>query len=316
MPSLLHPDRVRAHGDAWVDAGLISGEQLDAIRRFEHLDSTPEVRRLSVPAEIAVYLGSTLALSGGAIVVAERWDDLPFAARVALAVVLAVVGFVAGAWSYRQDEPGTDRLGGFLTVVGLAGVAFTVALLVDRVADVADETVVIVPGLAVIGVGSVVWRNRDRPLELLSIVVAAGFVSFAAASLLDLSVWVAGAVLLLFGVSLAVASGLDLVRPAEVGVVVGAIVAYIGAFTFADIDERLGPLLALSVALGLVVFAARRDDPPPLALGVAGALVATQAVLATTFDGALAAAVVALCGVVLVVGVIARSVGRRAGSEP
>ena len=75
MTSLLHPDRVEAHGDAWVDAGLISDEQLDAIRRFEHLD-TPTTRRFSVPAEIAVYLGSTLALSGGAMVVAQQcWDQ-------------------------------------------------------------------------------------------------------------------------------------------------------------------------------------------------------------------------------------------------
>lgn len=313
MTSLLHHDRVEAHGDAWVDAGLISDEQLDAIRRFEHLD-TPTTRRFSVPAEIAVYLGSTLALSGGAMVVAQQWDDLAFVGRLALAVLLAVVGVAAGVWSYRQGEPGTDRIGGFLTVVGLAGVAFAVGLVVDRVGDVSEEMVVIVPGLAVVAAGGAVWRNRSRPLEFLSIVAASVAVTFATVSLLDLSVWVGGAALLVFGTLLAVASALGVARPSEFGVVVGAIVAYAGAFAWSDVDERLGAMVALAVALTLVAFATRRDEPLALVFGVVGALIATQAVLATTFDGALAAAVVALLGVVLVVGVIVRSIRRAARS--
>lgn len=313
MTSLLHPDRVEAHGDTWVDAGLISSEQLDAIRRFEHLDA-PTTRRFSVPAEIAVYLGSTLALSGGGMAVAQQWDDLPFAARLGLAALLAVVGFAAGAWSYRQGEPGTDRIGGFLTVVGLAGVAFAVGLVVDRIGDASEEMVAIVPGIAVAAVGGVVWRNRSRPLEFLSIVAASVVVTFATVSQLDLSVWVGGVALLLMGALLAVVSAFAAVRPPQLGVVAGATVAYIGAISCSDVDERLGAMVALVVALALVVFATRRDEPLPLVLGVVGSLFATQAVLATTFDGALAAAVVALVGVVLVIGVIARSIRRGARS--
>ncbi len=311
MTSLLQPDRVQTHGDAWVDAGLISGDQLAAIRRFEHLE-TPVPRRFSVAAEVAVYLGSLLALSGGAMVVARRWDGLPFAARLAVALLLVTVGFSAGAWSYRQGEPGTDRLAGFLSTVGLAGVAFAVGLIVERLGEVSDEVIVIVPGLAVMAAGGSVWRNRARPLEF-SVVVGAGVaVAFATASLLGLDVWVAGVVLVLLGAVVAVAAAFGAIRPSELGVAAGAVVAYAGAFTWSDIDERLGAVAALVVALTLVAFATRRDEPPPLVLGVVGALIATQAVLATTFDGVLAAAVVALCGMVLVVGVIVRSTRRGA----
>lgn len=100
MTSLLHRDRVEAHGDAWVDAGLISTERLEAIRRFEHLDAAMS-RRCSVPAEIAVCLGSTLALSGGAMIVAQQRDDLAFVGRLALAVLLAAsrsVGTSPSPW--------------------------------------------------------------------------------------------------------------------------------------------------------------------------------------------------------------------------
>ncbi len=314
MPSLLQPDRVVAHGAAWVDAGLISPEQLDAIRRYEHLEATAE-RRFSIPAEIAVYLGSTVALGGGAMVVAQRWDDLAFAGRITIGALLIVVGLTAGAWSYRQGEPGTDRLAGFLSLVGLAGVAVTVGLLVDRTGEASEEVLVIVPGLGVVVVGCGLWRNRSRPVEFLSVVVAAVAVTFATTSLLDLSVWVGGAALVVWGALLALASGFDMVRPSDLGVAAGAIVAYIGAISWSDIDERLGPVTALIVALALVGVAVRRDEPAPLVLGVVGALIAIQAVLATTFDGALAAAVVALCGIVLVVGVIARSARRGARSR-
>ena len=311
MTSLLQSDRVQSHGEAWVDAGLISDDQLAAIRRFEHLER-PVPRRFSVAAEVAVYLGSLLALSGGAMVVARRWDGLSFAARLAVALLLVIVGFSAGAWSYRQGESGTDRLAGFLTAVGLAGVAFAVGVTVDRLGNVSDELIVIVSGLAVMAAGSAVWRNRARPLEFSAVVGAGVAVTFATASLLDLDVWVAGAALVLFGALVAVTAAFGVIRPSELGVVAGAVVAYIGAFTWSDIDERLGAVVALVVALMLVALATRRDDPPPLVLGVVGALIATQAVLATTFDGALAAAIVALCGIVLVVGVIARSMRRGA----
>ena len=71
MTPVLHHDRVDEHGHAWVDAGLITDDQLAAIRHFEHLDDASTDtdarggRRFSVAAEIAVYLGSVLAVTGG-----------------------------------------------------------------------------------------------------------------------------------------------------------------------------------------------------------------------------------------------------------
>ncbi|MAT05802.1 MAG: hypothetical protein CL424_12260 [Acidimicrobiaceae bacterium] len=198
MSPTLHPDRVDDHGASWVAAGLITEEQLDSIRRFEHLDDTDD-RRLSVAAEVAVYLGSVLALSGGAMVVARRWEELAFAARLGVALVIAAAGIAGGVWSYRQGEPGTDRVGGFLSALGLAGVAFASGLVVIRADAGADELAVLVPGVAVIAVGAVLWRNRTRPLEFLAVVAASVAVVTAVVSLADLDVWVGGMTILLLG---------------------------------------------------------------------------------------------------------------------
>ena len=309
MSPTLHPDRVDDHGASWVAAGLITEEQLDSIRRFEHLDDTDD-RRLSVAAEVAVYLGSVLALSGGAMVVARRWEELAFAARLGVALVIAAAGIAGGVWSYRQGEPGTDRVGGFLSALGLAGVAFASGLVVIRADAGADELAVLVPGVAVIAVGAVLWRNRTRPLEFLAVVVASVAVVTAVVSLADLDVWVGGMTILLLGSLLAAVSATGRVHPRLVAIAAGAASAFGGAFALTEADERLGPIVALLVALALVVGATRADEPALVMLGVAGTLVATQAVLATSFDGAVAAAIVALLGVLLVVGVIVRSTRR------
>ena len=318
MTPVLHHDRVDEHGHAWVDAGLITDDQLAAIRHVEDLDDASTDtdarggRRFSVAAEIAVYLGSVLAVTGGGLVVAARWDDLAFAARLAVALAVLAVGVCSGAWSYRQGEPGTARVGGFLTAVGLGGLAFTIGLVVDRLDPRADEVVVIVSGLFVIAAGLVAWRNRPRPLELLVVLAAFLFVAMATASWLDVGIWTAGAAAVIMGSAVAIGGGAGIVHPNQVAIAGGAFLAYVGTFTLSEVNEHLGPAAALVVALAVVVHATRTDTVPLLVLGVLGALLATEAVLATTFDGALAASLVALVGLAIVVTVLVRA-GRGAG---
>ena len=63
------------HADEWVERGLVSNDQVEAIREYER-GATPPAARLPIVAELAVYLGSVLALMSGAMIVAQTWDTM------------------------------------------------------------------------------------------------------------------------------------------------------------------------------------------------------------------------------------------------
>ena len=78
------------HAAAWVEHGLVSSGQIDAIREFEH-EHAPEPPRLSLIAELAVYLGSALALMSGAMMVGQAWDSLGLGGQVGLGIAIALL---------------------------------------------------------------------------------------------------------------------------------------------------------------------------------------------------------------------------------
>jgi hypothetical protein len=306
VTSMLHPDRLERHGPDWVEAGLLSDTQLEAIIQFES-DQEGAARRFPVSTEVAVYLGSVLALLGGAVVVRRSWQSIAFAGRLGVAMVIASVGLIAGAWMYRQHEPGADRLGGFLTGVGLGGIALTVGVIVDRIDPAREEVVPLAVGLSLLVAGVIGWQDRDRPVELL--VASAGFVvaTLAGGSLLDAPPWVGGIWLIAVGGVIAFAGAIDRVTPAFVATAIGGAMAFGGAFMLTDANRHLGPVVALAVALVVVAHAVRASLVALLVLGVVGALIATQALLATTFTGAVSSMVVTLLGLTTVVTAIVRS---------
>jgi len=303
---VLQKDRLEHHGDEWVEAGLISETQLASLRHFEHLDEI-EVRRFSVASEVAAYLGSVLTLMGGALVMGRTWDEITFGGRLAIAAVIAVVGLVSGGWLYRQGEPGTDRLGGFLTLVGIGGVAFLAGLSIDRFDPGREEVVPLGIGLVVLPTGLLLWRNRSRPLELLAAVVGYGTAVTAGVSLADVGVWVGGIMVLAVGAALAVAGALAIARPGVIVIAIGAVTAFLGGFMLSEGNRHLGPVAALAVAIVLVSYAIRTDVVPLLVLGLIGALIATEALLATTFSGAFSSLIVTGIGLAIVITVIVRT---------
>jgi len=303
---VLHQDRLEHHGGEWVEAGLISDAQLRSIRHFEHLDEV-ETRRFSVAAEVAAYLGSVLTLMGGALVVGRAWDEIPFVGRLAIAGAIALVGLVAGAWLYGEGEPGTDRLGGFLTLVGIGGIAFLAGLSIDRFDPGREEVVPFGTGLVVLMAGLLLWRNRPRPLELLAAVVGYAVAVTAGISLFDLSMWVAGIWLLVAGAGLAVAGAWEFASPDLVALAIGFATAFFGGFMLSEGNRHLGPVAALAVAIVLVAYAIRTDVVPLLVLGLIGALIATEALLATTFSGAFSSVIVTGIGLAIVITVIVRT---------
>jgi hypothetical protein len=89
--------------------------------------------------------------------------------------------------------------------------------------------------------------------------------------------------------------------------VVAAVTAMIGAVMLSDVTELTAMVAATITAAGIVAVGLARHLVPILVIGVIAFLQSLQGLLMTTLNGALAAAVVAVAGLVVVIAVIARS---------
>lgn len=309
MAPVATPERrwLDEHSDAWVGAGLISPDEARAIREYESEGVGGErPERFGLVAEVAAYLGSVLALMGGAVVVGSRWSDLTVAARLGLAAAIALVGLTAGAWLASFGEPGTSRLGGFLRVLGTSGVGGFVGVALHEL-DVQPNVVMLFVGAVVAALSLALWRNLDRPLQLISLTVGAGIALVGFIDLTEWPVWWAGVAVWIAGSSLFVVAAVEVVQPRLIGELTGFAVAMIGSSMLSDLDEQLGPTIAAVTAAAVVAAALRWGRRPLLIAGVIGFLIAVQALLETTFTSVASSAIVALVGLAIVTIVIVRA---------
>jgi hypothetical protein len=307
---------LKEHLRSWRDAGIITQEQADRIGYFEHVGEPAPPQRLSLFTEVAAYVGSVLALMGGAAVVGTTWDDLAFGARLAVGLAVMAVGFGTGTWLTRYDEPGMQRLGRFLWAVGTGGVAISAFAILTQIDPDDDGVIAVGVGAAVLVVSAALWRNADRPLQMLTTAIGFG-ITFGGLSALmpDTPVWVGSIVLMGVGFVLAAGAALHRIQPRMPVIAVGSLGAYVGALMLSETSERLGSAVALVVAIIVVAFALRERMVPILVLGVGGSLIATQGLLATTFTGAGSALIVTGIGLLIVVIAIARGVRGHGESE-
>lgn len=306
------PGDLERHVDEWVRAGIVSGDQADAIRRFEGRRDERPPERLTIGAEVASYLGSVLALMGGALVIGRRWRELGIGGQLLVAVLIAAVGLVAGRWLFRQHEGAMDRLGGFMWVIGAGGAAMFVGLAVNEWGPSNEAWIPLVVGVAVFALGLGLWRNRDRPLQLLTVGAGAWAATIGGSELLDVRPWYGGILFVVAGAAVAVAAAVGRLHPRLVGVGAGVASAFGGAMVLMELNEHLGPFVALVVAVSAVVFALADRSTVLLVLGVVATLIATEMLLATTFDGLVASAIVAALGMVIVVIALVSTSRRRA----
>jgi hypothetical protein len=299
------------HAGQWVDHGLVTSEQVEAIRDFEHHETVE--RRLSVPAEFAVYLGSILALMSGAMMIGPNWDSLRTAGQIAIGLAIAVLGFVAGARLARLDDPATRRLASFMWLIGTGGVALAVAAGADAAAFEEPGWNLVIIGLPVAAIGAALWRNTDRPLQVLTTAVGAGLVVGGVGALLAVPPWIGGILVWTTALAIGALAIGQVLRPELYVLAVAAIAAMIGAVMLADVSELTASIAATITAAGVVAVGLARHLVPILVIGVIAFLQSLQGLLMTTVNGALAAAVVAVAGLVLVITVIARSTR---GSKP
>lgn len=302
------------HTHEWVDAGLISSDQAEAILEHEDVRAPDSPRRLPLLAEAASYVGSVLALMGGAATVGPNWDALGLFGQLAVAFAVTTVGFVAGSWLVHLGEDGTTRLGSFLWAVGAGGVAMAVVAVMAEIDPREQAWIPFAMGLPVLTIGLLLWRNLDRPLQLVTAVAGAGLTLVGVVELLDVSASVVGAAMVTFGVGFATMAALHRLDPRLFAFFVGGFSAWMGGVVLVEFNEHLGFAIALVIAVSVVVFALRERVVPLLMAGVLGSLSSTQGLLATTFTGAVASMVVTTIGLAIVIVTMMRA--RDAGDRP
>jgi hypothetical protein len=304
------------HAVAWVEHGLVTSEQVEAIRTYEqaHVDARP---RLPLGAELAVYLGSVVALMSGAMIVARSWENLVTLARVGVGLALVALGFAAGARLRRLgDDARTRRLVSFMWLIGTGGVALVAGTIADtaRFEDPGWNLVII--GAPVLTLGAVLWRNLDRPLQVVTTAVGAGLVVGGTGAVLAVPAWVGGIVVWTAAVAIGVAAVTQRLRPELYVLGVAAVTAMIGALMLVDVGEVFGTAAA-TVTAGLVVATGlARRQTPILVIGVLAFLQSLQGLLMTVLNGAVAALAVAVAGIAVVIVVIVRSTRRGAAPRP
>ena len=306
------------HAERWVDQGLVTPDQVEAIRAYEQTETRTEVGpRFTLMAELAVYLGSVVALMSGAMIVGRSWESLTLAARVGIGLAIAALGFAAGTRLIRlDDETRTRRLASFMWLIGTGGAALAAGTLADR-ADFQDPgwNLVII-GVPVLVLGGALWRNLDRPLQVLTTAIGAGLVLGGTGALLSIPPWIGGILVWSAGVAIATAAVTQRLRPELYVLGIAAITAMIGALMLTDVSEVLGAAAATATAAGIVAVALARRRTPILVIGVLAFLQSLQGLLMTTLNGAVAALGVSVAGIAVVVVVLVRSTRRSAPPTP
>ena len=97
--------------EEWVEEGLISPEQGQALRRREGESAMVSAPTRGVKAdEIFVYLGSLVVFLALAFLVGLNWGDLGSAARI-LSMLVPTVAMLALGWRLRGSESAQSRRG-------------------------------------------------------------------------------------------------------------------------------------------------------------------------------------------------------------
>jgi hypothetical protein len=318
----------------WVEAGLLSSEQVTAISAYERDQqdlSGQRTRTLSpfsstVPEAIG-YLGGLLALGGLIALVARLWEDVSVAGRIGMTGGAALVLGVAGALIIEDRATAFTRLRAVLWTLSVVATGITVGITVNEwVSSAKTQTVVLAVSAAVLIQAGLMWASpmwaglgttiRQRPLQLIAFLVAWPVVTGSAVAHLPgnlgqgavrgVTVWLTGAVLVWLG----------LYRIAHlrlIWAVIGAIAALVGAALVASQYENLGLIFTLVTAVGILALAVIpglvTGSSLQIALGVIAA-VATWQIAPRTIgfyasEGGLATGLVtwAIGGLILVAGV-------------
>lgn len=280
----------------WEAAGVISPDMGDAIRAFERErhaaehrgdrpEERPEARRAPSIAEALGYLGGLLALAGLISLAANYWDEVPTGLRLAAVAIGAVAFGAAGRAVDEASSPALARLRWVLWELSTAATGLFVGLvMVDvRAVDTPESTALVV-ATAVGAQSALLWQGRRRPLQLLTMLVAAVVATGAAAAHLGgdvvtgLAVWCAGAIVLGIGLRRQPVDSVAYAGVGSIAMLVGAIMS--------GVDRGGGQLVFFAMTAVLIVAAAALPAVTPtrplaITMGIVSVIATLQAAPST-----------------------------------
>lgn len=300
----------------WVEAGLITDEQADAIRYHE---SAKHEEDLPGWVEPVAYLGAALVAVALFLFGTQIWDQLAVWGRVSISALITVVLFIVGLVFHRSTSAPAQRAASFSWFLTVAGVAATAGLVFSDVVEVNDDwtgfLTAAVSAAAAIGL----YLAAHTTMQQIGVAWTMVFLVVTLAPLLPLGeeAWVVGLLLLAIGVVWMLLTWSSLLTPPAAGWILGSIFSLgvgIGAFD----DNALWSGLGIVVGLGLIWLSTRLDRRPLLGLGVLALLIWIPTTVTILFEDTIAIPIaILITGFVTLTAVVAAArVGRRNTPTP
>jgi hypothetical protein len=276
----------------WVEAGLLSRAQSDAISHYERAESgrvaapSPRVaRRTGVRsvAEALGYLGGMLATIGLVLAIAQYWPDLALAGRLGISAAGAVALLVAGWLVPEHAEPALARLRWFLWLASTAATGLFAGVLAVDGFDAGTTSTVAVVAAATASLSGVLWAWRQRPLQELAFLAATAVLCGALTAEVapigasGLAVWGIGALYLAAGIRRRVPLPVLVTAAGSLAVVLGAALTT----NWPAFGLPFGVATALGLSALAAVAAVALERPDRLVVGIVGGLALLEAVPST-----------------------------------
>jgi len=282
---------------AWVEAGLITAEQAEAIAAHEAAapsaapaDTAAQTgptqdSRTALAVEVLGYLGGALALAAVAFIVAQMWESLGDIGQIALVGVATVGLLVAGAFLRRAQQQPLVRLARFLWFLAVGGVAATTFLIADTVVaelggdewEYADQIGAVVSGAAFAS-GAILWLLERKALQLTALFISLMYFVFAVLNLFidlqaELISWVAWGI----GLAWLACTHFGVLKPRTAGYALAAVTLVLSP-QLAAVDTTAGMLVAMLIlgvvtALALLGAALYTEERLFLGFGALGILI-------------------------------------------
>ncbi|MER6970898.1 DUF2157 domain-containing protein [Nocardioides sp. NPDC000445] len=293
--------------DHWVDEGLITAAQAHRmhveVAAYEPADdatTAPDASRAaSLLGQALGYLGGAIVLVGSVLIGSWYWDDLGTAPRLAVLIGAAGLLLSAGAIVPAPRGGAGEQLRSVLWLISTGAVAGALGVLATDVLETseADTFLLVAGGTACYA--AALWLVGHGVIQQIAMVVALALTAAAVINRADVAENLPGLGVWIVGLIWAVLGWREIAHPGRAALVLGSMLALIGAMATAGADA--GMVFALITILAIIVAAVLLRDLFLLAVGTVGALINTPAAMTRWFPDSVAGAfALVVVGVLLV----------------
>lgn len=305
--------------DRWVERGLITREQADAMLAdtgAEPLGAAPPARSEEAPAATAParptgpsivvealgYLGGVIVVIAVGLIVGNIWDSLEVAARIGFAAAVTVVLLAAGLATPATRSDAASRLRAVLWAGSMAALAFALGLFFSDVVEWQDERIAVGTGAVVTLAAAGLWALHRTAVQH-AVTFVALVVTAASAAALWLPDDVNGPELAVWGVSLVwgVLAYVGTIRSKDAGLVLGSLGLAFGSMLL--VFEGLWTVVSLVSVAAIIALAVLERRMALLGIGAIATFVTLPRAMEYWFPGMLAAALALLVAGLGLVGV-------------